>query len=296
MHWIKAIVQRNQFEGVDEDFKISTEKLVRGWRESDETELVFPADLSNKERKYIHYLAEKMGLKSKSRGKGERRFLTLSRKNEANTSRHYIFAPSSIEMNAMKTYFQAFPIRGHDEIRSVPTPKIATLKGKKNRGNGETRRRNFRARFKTASKRIRSMTSMQKTRNELPVSKYRAQILDSITNSPVTIIAGPTGTGKSTQVPAMILESERFGPSCQIAVTQPRRISAVSLAARCAEERGETVGDTIGYSIRLERSFSKDTQVTFMTTGVRRRDRTVKLQEAFIAKIKYFYLKENHSK
>ena len=231
--------------------------------------MVFPADLSNKERKYIHYLAEKMGLKSKSRGKGERRFLTLSRKNEANASRHYIFAPHRNEMNAMKSYFEAFPIRGHDEIESIPIPKIATLKRKKNRRNNGIKRRNFRARFKTAAKRIRSMTSMQRKRNELPVSKYRDEILDSITNSPVTIIAGPTGTGKSTQVPAMILESERFGPSCQIAVTQPRRISAVSLAARCAEERGETVGDSIGYSIRLERSCSKDTQVTFMTTGVR---------------------------
>ena len=96
--------------------------------------------------------------------------------------------------------------------------------------------------------------------------KNMTQVLD---RGGVGIFESPTGTGKSTQVPAMILESERFGPSCQIAVTQPRRISAVSLAARCAEERGETVGDSIGYSIRLERSCSKDTQVTFMTTGVR---------------------------
>lgn len=76
------------------------------------------------------------------------------------------------------------------------------------------------------------------------------------------------GCGKSTQVPQFLLDDPAVGPGCRIAITQPRRISAVSVAERIAAERSEAIGTTVGYNIRLDSARSASTQVTFMTPGV----------------------------
>jgi HrpA-like RNA helicase len=87
----------------------------------------------------------------------------------------------------------------------------------------------------------------------------------------VVIISGETGCGKTTQLPQFVLEAAvaaGAGPATNIVCTQPRRISAVSIAARVAEERGEALGHTVGYKIRLEESTSEDTRLLFCTSGV----------------------------
>jgi len=78
-------------------------------------------------------------------------------------------------------------------------------------------------------------------------------------------------SGKSTQVPQFLLDDDRIGPKCQIVVTQPRRISAISVAERVAAERGEECGKRgglIGYSVRLESCACPSTQCLFVTPGV----------------------------
>ena len=72
----------------------------------------------------------------------------------------------------------------------------------------------------------------------------------------------------ATQVPQFLLDDPLIGPGCRIVVTQPRRLSAISVAERIAAERGEKIGGTIGYNIRLESEKSRSTQVTFVTPGV----------------------------
>jgi len=89
----------------------------------------------------------------------------------------------------------------------------------------------------------------------------------------VVVISGETGCGKTTQVPQFILESfieKGDGSLCNIIVTQPRQISAISVAERVAEERNEVVGQTIGYSVRLDhRTPSRPSgTVLFCTTGI----------------------------
>ena len=79
-------------------------------------------------------------------------------------------------------------------------------------------------------------------RQELPIAFYRQKILDLIKNNDVILIKGDTGSGKSTQVPQFILEDgirSKNGSLTNILVTQPRRISAISLAERVRDERGE---------------------------------------------------------
>ena len=82
---------------------------------------------------------------------------------------------------------------------------------------------------------------------------------------------GATGCGKTTQVPQFILEDAiraNAGGECSVVVTQPRRLSAMAVAERVAAERGEAVGQTVGYSIRLESKVSRDTRLLFCTTGI----------------------------
>ena len=110
-----------------------------------------------------------------------------------------------------------------------------------------------------------------KQRQGLPAASMRGDVLGAINSSTATIIMGSTGCGKSTQVPQFILEDaiERSrGGECNIICTQPRRISAIGLASRVAQERAESVGSTVGYSVRLDSKQSKQTRLLFCTTGV----------------------------
>ena len=112
---------------------------------------------------------------------------------------------------------------------------------------------------------------IREKRSKLPASTKRDSILEGILNNRVLVIDGATGCGKSTQVPQYILEEEvRVGRGgyCNIICTQPRRISALALASRVAYERGETVGSTVGYSVRLDSKQSAQTRLLFCTTGI----------------------------
>ncbi|KAK2461815.1 hypothetical protein APHAL10511_006278 [Amanita phalloides] len=112
-------------------------------------------------------------------------------------------------------------------------------------------------------------------RNQLPIARYRSQILDVLELSQVLVLSGETGCGKSTQVPAFVLEDQLSrGRHCKIYCTEPRRISAISLAQRVSQELGEgpssvgTSGSLVGYSIRLESNTSRTTRLTFVTNGI----------------------------
>ncbi|KAI2643524.1 P-loop containing nucleoside triphosphate hydrolase protein [Xylaria nigripes] len=108
-------------------------------------------------------------------------------------------------------------------------------------------------------------------RQNLPAWQVRNQVIETVLQSQVTIIAGETGSGKSTQAVQFILDdlySKGLGNSTNIICTQPRRISALGLADRVSEERCSQVGKEVGYSIRGENKTSTQTKITFVTTGV----------------------------
>ncbi|KAK1329283.1 hypothetical protein QTO34_011464 [Cnephaeus nilssonii] len=95
-------------------------------------------------------------------------------------------------------------------------------------------------------------------RELLPVKKFEGEILEAISQNSVVIIRGATGCGKTTQVPQFILDDfiqNDRAAECNIVVTQPRRISAVSVAERVAYERGEEPGKSCGYSVRFDLYF-----------------------------------------
>lgn len=120
-----------------------------------------------------------------------------------------------------------------------------------------------------------SFTAMLRQRQNLPVFRNKLEILSTIEKSQFVIICADTGAGKSTQIPSYVLENELLhGRDVRILVTQPRRISAISIAKRVSEEIGEartnigTNKSLVGYSVRLETKTSEATRLTFATTGV----------------------------
>lgn len=98
--------------------------------------------------------------------------------------------------------------------------------------------------------------SMMKKRMTLPSYSERENVLKMIEENQVVLISGETGCGKTTQVAQFILNDhieKMKGSMCNVVCTQPRRISAISVAERVAEERAEKIGSSVGYHIRLEK-------------------------------------------
>lgn len=101
---------------------------------------------------------------------------------------------------------------------------------------------------------------------ELPISSHRNELISAIREKDVIIVEGETGSGKSTQIPKMI--SEAFEGKAVMACTQPRRIAAVSIAARIAEECKVEVGTAVGYRIRFDDQTYSGTKITICTDGI----------------------------
>lgn len=141
-----------------------------------------------------------------------------------------------------------------------------------------------------------------KERQQLPVFKHRNSIVETLKRHRVVVVAGETGSGKSTQVPHFLLEdlllNEKGTSKCNIVCTQPRRISAVSLATRVCDELGCENGpggrnSLCGYQIRMESRASESTRLLYCTTGVLLR----KLQEdGLLTNVSHVIVDEVHER
>lgn len=121
---------------------------------------------------------------------------------------------------------------------------------------------------------------------ELPVSARREDIAAAIRDHQVVIVAGETGSGKTTQLPKICLELGRGADGWLIGHTQPRRIAARSVAERIAEELGTELGDLVGYQVRFTDRTSRSSRVKLMTDGILlaelQRDRQLKKYDTLI--------------
>uniref|UniRef100_UPI00398F87C7 ATP-dependent RNA helicase DHX29 n=1 Tax=Pristiophorus japonicus TaxID=55135 RepID=UPI00398F87C7 len=139
-----------------------------------------------------------------------------------------------------------------------------------------------------------------KDRQMLPVFQHKMQILETLRRHRVVVVAGETGSGKSTQIPQFLLEDLLSSETtkCNIICTQPRRISAVSLATRVCEELGCEEGpggknSLCGYQIRLETKVGESSRLLYCTTGVLLR----KLQQdGFLTSVSHVIVDEVHER
>lgn len=116
--------------------------------------------------------------------------------------------------------------------------------------------------------------SIQEVRRSLPVYLHREQLIKAVRENPVIIIQGETGCGKTTQIPQYLHEAgftkydQELGALKKIGCTQPRRVAAMSVAARVAKEMDTKLGHSVGYSIRFEDCTSEGTLIKYMTDGM----------------------------
>ena len=129
--------------------------------------------------------------------------------------------------------------------------------------------------------------------SDLPINQRREDLLAAISAHQVVIVAGETGSGKSTQLPQICLELGLGAPAGEggregrlIGHTQPRRIAARSIAERIAEETGTTLGDLVGYQVRFNEEVGPNTRIKVMTDGILlaeiQRDRTLSRYDTLI--------------
>ncbi|XP_042002540.1 pre-mRNA-splicing factor ATP-dependent RNA helicase DEAH1-like isoform X2 [Salvia splendens] len=112
-----------------------------------------------------------------------------------------------------------------------------------------------------------ALEKLQNDRKTLPIYPYREQLLQAVNDHQVIVIVGETGSGKTTQIPQYLHEAG-YSERGKIGCTQPRRVAAMSVAARVSQELGVKLGHEVGYSIRFEDCTSEKTVLKYMTDGM----------------------------
>ena len=116
------------------------------------------------------------------------------------------------------------------------------------------------------------LAALRKTRSEYPMNQYGKEVLKTINSNTYSIVIGATGSGKTTQVPQILLNdavTNGAGANCNIICTQPRRIAAKSVAQRVADERAEFVGDCVGYHVKGDSKLPQyGGSINYCTTGI----------------------------
>ena len=131
-------------------------------------------------------------------------------------------------------------------------------------------------------------------RRALPVFACRNELVSALRQNPTIIVEGETGSGKTTQIPQYLLEEGWARGGRVIAVTQPRRVAAMSVAKRVAEEVGCSVGDRVGYRVRFDdKTTTGVTQIKFMTDGMLLREAMV---DTMLSKYSCIILDEAHER
>ncbi|CRK94096.1 CLUMA_CG007619, isoform A [Clunio marinus] len=246
---------------IDADFRIKIEEAIKAFLNNDDQMVYeFPATLSNAERAFVHKLAPKYSLRTKSDGRADNRRLSLYKLTENGQ-----FMNSSVEIKVneetvtiMENLTREFTFSKENCVAS--RPEIVRNKSKSFILSKPPS-------LVPLSEEITS--ALKKTRESLPIFPYRDEILKAIGSNRIVLIEGSTGSGKTTQIPQYILEHAKDNSQpCRILCTQPRRISAIASAERVSYERKQSCGKTVGFQIRLESNISQDTNCIFLTPGV----------------------------
>ncbi|XP_031621594.1 probable ATP-dependent RNA helicase DHX34 [Contarinia nasturtii] len=137
--------------------------------------------------------------------------------------------------------------------------------------------------------RLMKLKKLRQTQADLPVAKFKDEIIEAVAREQVILVAGDTGCGKSTQIPQYLRQAGYESICC----TQPRRIACISLSKRVAHEMQCEHSNEVGYQIRFERSKNKDTKIIFMTEGLLLRQLST---EAAITQFDVIVLDEVHER
>ncbi|GLT94049.1 hypothetical protein SLE2022_118120 [Rubroshorea leprosula] len=268
---------QKQNPNVAEATRIRISQILEKFREAKDEVYSFEANLSNHERAVVHEVCRKMGMKSKSSGRGNQRRVSVyktKKQTETVIGRDGLTCVKFSEEAkvVLQDLFARYP-PDNDELGKYGG-KIDKLRRKKDdifckplMNKAEISRK-----AELLASRIESTKNLRQiveVRSKLPIASFREIITSTVESHQVVLISGETGCGKTTQVPQFLLDNMwGKGEACKIVCTQPRRISATSVSERIAYERGENVGNDIGYKIRLESKGGRHSSIVFCTNGV----------------------------
>ncbi|KAG7573143.1 R3H domain [Arabidopsis suecica] len=297
--------------------RIWATKVIEDFRASGNEVYTFEHNLSNSERGVIHQMCRKMGIQSKSSGRGEQRRLSIfksrhknGKNNEANEKSNkeklkcVSFPPGSDAI--LQELFTHYPPCDGDTA-ATSFNKYSGNKGKQGQWKDDFFRKpqisNEEILEKVASlssrlKKDKALKEISKLRSKLPITSYKDAITSAVESNQVILISGETGCGKTTQVPQYLLDhmwsSKR--ETCKIVCTQPRRISAMSVSERISCERGESIGENIGYKVRLQSKGGRHSSVVFCTNGILLRVLVGKGSVSSVSDITHIIVDEIHER
>ena len=109
--------------------------------------------------------------------------------------------------------------------------------------------------------------SILEKRKTLPIYEHKQEFMDAVNNNQIVILVGETGSGKTTQIPQFVAEGGLLKGGKLCAVTQPRRVAAMSVSQRVADEMDVQLGQEVGYNIRFEDVTGPKTFMKYLTDG-----------------------------
>ncbi|KAK9076312.1 hypothetical protein SSX86_004646 [Deinandra increscens subsp. villosa] len=276
--------QQQQTPAVAEATRINIRRTLEEFRASNDEVYTFEANLTNFERAEVHKLCRKMGMKSASSGSktgNNRRVSVYKFKKKSNDTQAKnkltSFTFSEEGKTVLRDFFSLYPPGDHGETENIAATSS------KNTDNTRTKTDDILSKpiMKKAevAKKFESLVAKTQSdlklkqitedRSKLPIASFKDIITSTIESNQVVLISGETGCGKTTQVPQYLLDCMwSKGDACKIVCTQPRRISAISVAERISFERGENIGESVGYKIRLENKGGRHSSIVFCTNGV----------------------------
>ncbi|KAK7276725.1 hypothetical protein RIF29_17870 [Crotalaria pallida] len=266
---------------VDELTRIRISKILEDFQSSQDQVYKFDANLSNEERAWVHQVAQKMGFKSKSYGLGNERRVSVQKiKKKVDTINGFGSLPRfsfSQEANrALGDLFARYPPDDGNLWDAIGENTATAEKTKQKKddifGRPSMTKAEIAKKLEALASRMKTAANLKQItedRSKLPIASFKDVITSTVESHQVVLISGETGCGKTTQVPQYILDHIwSKGEVCKIVCTQPRRISAISVSERISSERGEAVGENVGYKIRLESKGGRQSSIVLCTTGV----------------------------
>ncbi|CAI9275397.1 unnamed protein product [Lactuca saligna] len=268
---------------IAESTRIHIRRTLEQFRASNDEAYTFEANLTNFERAEVHKLCRKMGMKSASSGpkSGNRRVSVYKfkgkPKNVKTNNDLTSFTFSEEGKVVLRDFFSLYPPGDQGDGEKIMSTS------KKNTDNIRTKtddilckpsmkKAEIAEKFNSVVARRESdlkLKQITEDRYKLPIASFKDVITSTIESHQIVLISGETGCGKTTQVPQYLLDYMwGKGSACKIVCTQPRRISAISVAERISHERGESIGESVGYKIRLENKGGRHSSIVFCTNGV----------------------------
>ncbi|CAN4084548.1 unnamed protein product [Withania somnifera] len=274
--------RQQEVTNVAESTRIRVAQVLEQFRASTDEVYTFESNLSNRDRAAVHMLCRKMGMKSKSSGRGDQRRISVFKtKQNMDTLKGKdvltCFKFSEEAKYVLQDLFTQYPPddgETSEQVVGKHSKKVDKLRGKKDDMfcRPAMIKSEIARRVEALSSRIENTPNLRQIavqRSKLPIASFKDVITSTVDANQVVLISGETGCGKTTQVPQFILDHMwGKGETCKIICTQPRRISATAVSERISAERGESVGDTVGYKIRLESRGGRHSSIMFCTNGV----------------------------